>query len=200
MAKKSTTKEFIEKAIKIHGNRYDYSKVEYVNNYTKVIIICPEHGEFFQRPNTHLTGSHCDRCARILKSSKNPVNQSITTETFIEKSEQNFKVKVPILIEKNPQKMTTYTSETTETIAYERAVKRVKELKGFYGNLISYCIVIPFLVIINLLTSPGQLWFYWPMLGWGIGLLAHGMNVFAIGRNWEEKKIQEIMNKDNFKN
>lgn len=119
---------------------------------------------------------------------------------FIEKTEQTFKVKIPILIEKKSQTMTTYTSETTETIAYERAVKRVKELKGFYGNLISYCIVIPFLVIINLLTSPGQLWFYWPMLGWGIGLLAHGMNVFAIGKNWEEKKIQEIMNKDNFKN
>ncbi len=119
---------------------------------------------------------------------------------FIEKTEQTFKVKIPILIEKKSQTMTTYTSETTETIAYERAVKRVKELKGFYGNLISYCIVIPFLVIINLLTSPGQLWFYWPMLGWGIGLLAHGMNVFSIGRNWEEKKIQEIMNKDNFKN
>ena len=119
---------------------------------------------------------------------------------FIEKTEQTFKVKIPILIEKKSQTMTTYTSETTETIAYERAVKRVKELKGFYGNLISYCIVIPFLVITNLLTSPGQLWFYWPMLGWGIGLLAHGMNVFAIGRNWEEKKIQEIMNKDNFKN
>lgn len=119
---------------------------------------------------------------------------------FIEKTEQTFKVKIPILIEKRSQTMTTYTSETTETIAYERAVKRVKELKGFYGNLISYCIVIPFLVIINLLTSPEQLWFYWPMLGWGIGLLAHGMNVFAIGRNWEEKKIQEIMHKDNFKN
>ncbi|HAP96261.1 2TM domain-containing protein [Epilithonimonas hominis] len=113
---------------------------------------------------------------------------------FIEKTEQTFKVKIPILIEKKSQTMTTYTSETTETIAYERAVKRVKELKGFYGNLISYCIVIPFLVIINLLTSPGQLWFYWPMLGWGIGLAAHGMNVFAIGRNWEEKKIREIMN------
>ncbi len=113
---------------------------------------------------------------------------------FIEKSEQTFKVKIPILIEKNSQTMTTYTSENTENIAYERAVKRVKELKGFYGNLISYCIVIPFLVIINLLTSPEQLWFYWPMLGWGIGLLAHGMNTFAIGRNWEEKKIREIMN------
>lgn len=117
---------------------------------------------------------------------------------YIEKSEQTFKVKIPILIEKNNQKMTTYTSQPTENIAYERAVKRVKELKGFYGNLISYCIIIPFLAIINLLTSPREIWFYWPMLGWGIGVAAHGMNVFAIGKNWEEKKIQEIMNKDNF--
>lgn len=113
---------------------------------------------------------------------------------FIEKSEQTFKVKIPILTEKKSQTMTTYTSETTENIAYERAVKRVKELKSFYGNLISYCIVIPFLIIINVLVSPKHLWFYWPMLGWGIGVLAHGMNVFAIGRNWEEKKIREIMN------
>ena len=119
---------------------------------------------------------------------------------FIEKTEQTFKVKIPILIEKKSQTMTAYTTQETETIAYERAVKRVKELKGFYGNLISYCIVIPFLIIINLITSPKGIWFYWPMLGWGIGLLAHGMNVFAIGKNWEEKKIQEIMNKDNFKN
>ncbi|WP_374442218.1 2TM domain-containing protein [Epilithonimonas sp.] len=113
---------------------------------------------------------------------------------FIEKTEQTFKVKIPILIEKNSQTMTAYTSQPTENAAYERAVKRVKELKSFYGNLISYCIVIPFLIIINLLTSPKEIWFYWPMLGWGIGLAAHGMNTFAIGRNWEERKIQEIMN------
>ena len=113
---------------------------------------------------------------------------------FIEKSEVSFKVKIPILIEKNTQTMTTYTPQPTENIAYERAVKRVKELKGFYGNLISYCIVIPFLVIINLITSPKELWFYWPMLGWGIGVVAHAMNTFAIGKNWEEKKIREIMN------
>ncbi len=113
---------------------------------------------------------------------------------FIEKTEQTFKVKIPILIEKNSQTMTAYTSQTTENLAYERAVKRVKELKSFYGNLISYCIVIPFLIIINVVVSPKQLWFYWPMLGWGIGLAAHGMNTFAIGRNWEERKIQEIMN------
>jgi hypothetical protein len=118
---------------------------------------------------------------------------------YIEKSEQTFKVKIPILIEKISQKMTTYTSQSTENVAYEKAVKRVKELKGFYGNLISYCIVIPFLVIINLLTSPREIWFYWPMLGWGIGLAAHGMNVFAIGKNWEENKIQEILRKDDIK-
>ena len=117
---------------------------------------------------------------------------------FIEKSEQNFKVKVPILIEKNTQKMTTYTSETTENLAYDKAVKRVKELKGFYGNLISYCIVIPFLIIVNLITSPKYLWFYWPMLGWGIGVISHAMQVFAVGKNWEEKKIQEILNNEKF--
>lgn len=47
MSKKLTTEEFIEKARKIHGNKYDYSKVVYVNSQTKVCIICPIHGEFW---------------------------------------------------------------------------------------------------------------------------------------------------------
>ena len=51
---KNTLENFIEKAKKIHGDKYDYSKVEYVNNRTKVCIICPEHGEFWQSPNKHL--------------------------------------------------------------------------------------------------------------------------------------------------
>ncbi|RKS96552.1 2TM domain-containing protein [Chryseobacterium defluvii] len=88
------------------------------------------------------------------------------------------------------------TSFNNETLAYEKAARRVKELKGFYGNLTSYCLVIPFLLIINLLTSPEHLWFYWPMLGWGIGLTAHAINVFGIGKDWEEKKIKELMEKD----
>lgn len=116
---------------------------------------------------------------------------------FVEESAQDFKVKIPVLTEKKYQKMNTYTTTDTENIVYQRAVKRVKELKGFYGNLISYCIIIPFLTAVNFLTSPDHLWFYWPMLGWGIGIAAHAMNVFAIGRNWEEKKIQEILNKEN---
>jgi len=84
-----------------------------------------------------------------------------------------------------------------ENLAYRKAAKRVKDLKGFYGNLTSYCLVIPFLLIVNLLTSPGHLWFYWPMLGWGIGVASHGMSVFAIGKSWEEKKIKEILEKNN---
>lgn len=54
--------EFIEKAKKIHGNKYDYSKVVYVNAKTKVCIICPKHGEFWQKPNTHLNNCGCPKC------------------------------------------------------------------------------------------------------------------------------------------
>ena len=57
-----TKESFIESAIKIHGNRYDYSKVEYKNNATHVTIICPEHGEFEQTPNMHLRGRGCPYC------------------------------------------------------------------------------------------------------------------------------------------
>lgn len=56
---KLTTEEFIKKARKVHGNKYDYSKVKYVNNQTKVRIVCPEHGEFSQRPIDHLKGHEC---------------------------------------------------------------------------------------------------------------------------------------------
>lgn len=57
---------FIEDAKEIHGNRYDYSKAEYVHSHTPLTIICPEHGEFQQTPNSHLQGKGCPRC--ILKS------------------------------------------------------------------------------------------------------------------------------------
>ena len=59
---KLTTEDFIEKAKKVHGDKYDYSKVEYKNYNTKVCIICPEHGEFWQVPNNHLYGAGCPTC------------------------------------------------------------------------------------------------------------------------------------------
>lgn len=57
-----TTESFIQKAILVHGNKYDYSKVNYIRSQEKVCIICPEHGEFEQRPNDHLMGKGCPKC------------------------------------------------------------------------------------------------------------------------------------------
>ena len=61
-SQKLTTEMFIEKAIKVHGKKYNYSKTKYVNYRTKVCIICPEHGEFWQVPNNHLFGVGCPTC------------------------------------------------------------------------------------------------------------------------------------------
>ena len=66
--KKLTTESFIKKAHLVHGDRYDYSKVNYVGAKTKVVIICKEHGEFEQEPTNHLMGSGCIKCAGICKS------------------------------------------------------------------------------------------------------------------------------------
>jgi hypothetical protein len=83
---------------------------------------------------------------------------------------------------------------------YFKARKRVEEIKGFYGNLIAYVIVNIGLVVINLLTSPAYLWFFWPMLGWGIGVVFHGLKVFNympfLGKEWEEQKIKEFMDRE----
>ena len=57
-----TKEEFITKANEVHNNKYDYSKVDYVNSQTKVCIICPEHGEFWQTPNAHLSRRNCPKC------------------------------------------------------------------------------------------------------------------------------------------
>lgn len=60
---RSNTSEFIEKSVCIHKERYLYDKVSYVNNYTKVIITCPQHGDFEQKPASHTQGHGCPSCA-----------------------------------------------------------------------------------------------------------------------------------------
>ena len=70
MAIRSTKENFITRANEIHNNKYDYSKVEYINNRIKVCIICPEHGEFWQTPDVHLRGCGCPVCRYIKSSSK----------------------------------------------------------------------------------------------------------------------------------
>ena len=73
---KLTTEEFISKAKAIHGDRYDYSKVEYVNNQTPVKIICPIHGVFEQRPNNHLHNNGCPKCSIIARAAKQATSQN----------------------------------------------------------------------------------------------------------------------------
>lgn len=83
---------------------------------------------------------------------------------------------------------------------YNRAKKEVEEIKGFYGHLVSFVLVMLFLIFINLKYSPEYLWFFWPLLGWGIGLVFHGMKVFNytpfLGKDWEERKMKEFMNQE----
>lgn len=76
---------------------------------------------------------------------------------------------------------------------YKDAKKKVEEEKKFYGHLGVYVVMSIFFVVLNLVTSPDHLWFYWPMLGWGIGLLLQGVHVFTnvgLSKEWEEKRIE----------
>ena len=67
---KKSLEQFIEDSIKVHGNKYNYDKVNYINNYTKVIITCPKHGDFLQTPNSHLSGKGCIKCGKESMSDK----------------------------------------------------------------------------------------------------------------------------------
>ena len=118
-------------------------------------------------------------------------------KVLIAQNEQTFTVKIPILTKQITVMETTTT--TNENSAYYRAKKRVEALKGFYGNLISYCCVIPFLIFINLTFSPHFQWFWFSAAGWGFGLTMHAFKVFGYSSNWEERKIQEILRKDEHK-
>ena len=87
---KSKTSLFIEKAILKHGNKYDYSKVEYRASHTKVIIICQEHGDFEQSPTNHLTGNGCPKCAAKYSRGKYRLT---TLETFLNQAFEIHQIK-----------------------------------------------------------------------------------------------------------
>ena len=94
-------------------------------------------------------------------------------------------------------------SKVTEAMLYRRAKKQAKEIKSFYSNLMCYCIVIPTLVFINLMYTPEHIWFIYSALGWGIGLAFHGMAAFKyspfLGKDWEQRKVKELIEKENHK-
>ena len=115
---------------------------------------------------------------------------------MIENNNKTFRVSLPLLT----KTQNIMYSEDLENSKYVKAVEKVQKLKEFYQNLASYSIVIPFLIFINLQFSPGFHWFWFPVFGWGIGLLFHFLEVnnynMFLGRGWEERKIKELMKKD----
>lgn len=119
-------------------------------------------------------------------------------KVLIDENKETFAVYLPILTKQISIMETTNTFN--ENTSYLRAKERVEKIKGFYGNLASYCIVIPILIIINFSSSNDFQWFWFPMLGWGLGVLFHAFETFGYGKSWEEKKIQEILSKQNNNN
>lgn len=88
----------------------------------------------------------------------------------------------------------------TEEELYKRARNRMEEIKGFYIHLFVYIVVNIGLFLINYLSYPEYWWFVWPLLGWGIGLVAHGLSIFVfhgfLGHEWEESQIKKYIERD----
>ena len=84
-----------------------------------------------------------------------------------------------------------------EQTRYEKARKRAEELGEFYQHLLTYVVVNIFLLFVNLWTSTSYLWIFWPLAGWGVGLVLHGISVFGgtrfWGSEWREQKTRELM-------
>jgi hypothetical protein len=84
---------------------------------------------------------------------------------------------------------------------YQRARARVQALKGFYIHAMAFVLVNVALLSINALVG-GVWWFYWPLMGWGIGLGLHALAVFGFGKGgpwgqaWEERETREMMDKE----
>jgi hypothetical protein len=88
------------------------------------------------------------------------------------------------------------TEEKNDDPLYTSAHKRAEELQGFYIHLLVYLAVNAGLFVINLLTRDGNggWWFYWPLAGWGIGLVIHALTTFGglFSEDWKERKATEI--------
>lgn len=80
---------------------------------------------------------------------------------------------------------------------YREARKRVKKKKDFYEHFTTFLVMSVFFFLLNLVTAPGQWWFYWPIMGWGFGVVFHYLDTFGVpgigtlSREWEEQALEE---------
>lgn len=119
------------------------------------------------------------------------------SNVFIENDNKTFKVKLPLLIQKTKIMNTSINKEEK----YYQAKKQVKKIKDFYMALFMYCLFVPFIIFIwNTYSHNTIQWFWFPILGWGLGLFFQGADAFnkfpVFGSDWEKRKIQEFMDND----
>ncbi|KHT63288.1 XRE family transcriptional regulator [Photobacterium gaetbulicola] len=76
-----------------------------------------------------------------------------------------------------------------------KVIEQVREIKGFYSHLVTYVLVIAMLFVINYMTDPSYIWAWWPAMGWGIGIVSHGLSAFEVfnffGAEWEKRQIEK---------
>lgn len=79
----------------------------------------------------------------------------------------------------------------------EAAFRHVRKIRGFYGHVAKYVIVIGALAVFNLIKSPDRMWVIWPALGWGLGLMFHGMRVYGtmpfMNADWEKRQVEKYL-------
>ena len=85
-----------------------------------------------------------------------------------------------------------------ERKTYVKAKKRVEKLKGFYSHILAYIVLTPFWIYINYITYWDFKWFWFPVVGMGISIIIHAFIMFGYNNDWEERKLKEFMEKDNF--
>lgn len=85
--------------------------------------------------------------------------------------------------------------ESKMTEEEKKVIEHVRDIKGFYSHLINYVLVVAGLFILNYFISPEYIWAWWAALGWGIGVLSHGLSVFEVfslfGADWEKKQVEK---------
>jgi len=117
---------------------------------------------------------------------------------IINENRKEFSIAIPILGE-NLQIMNTSETFISEK-KYKLAKKRVEKLKGFYIHFTIYLLMMPIFIYLNYISRAGFPWALFPIVGWGIGVTSHASETFNynpfFGKNWEERKIRELMDKE----
>lgn len=132
--------EFIERARKIHGDRYDYSLVEYVNSKLKIIIICRQHGKFLQKPRKHLSGQGCRRCSALHNKRKSyiPLNDE-DTKFLIENYGKIPFNQIATKLKRGKRILYAKLRELNISEKFVRQMKIYKDIKVSYFNALKKC-------------------------------------------------------------